>query len=119
MVTRCLLVSENDLITAGVRNALAPFTDLVVYSYAINTKEGIQRVTKDIQPDVIILDEHTHIAQFAGFLQLLKYLTQLRIVLINHEDNSLNVYQGKHFEVLEASDLGYILRNPPPNMEVT
>ncbi len=117
MATRCLLVSDNDLISAGVRSVLAPYADLVIYSLVAATDAEIIRATEVMQPDAIILDQRTSKVLVSKVIQLLTGQTHLRIVLINHEDNFLHVYQGQRFGVFQVTDLGSILCNQSPALK--
>jgi DNA-binding NarL/FixJ family response regulator len=97
-----VLVVENQLLLgAGLQSLLANRTDLAVSGITPGDHEDLVREIRRIQPDVVLINEDSRLANPAELLVQLGNDPTLRVLAFNANDHLVRVYTRQEvFEVL-------------------
>jgi hypothetical protein len=71
--------------------------------------EKINAALLEIQPDVIILDQHNQAMDFLVNLYNFDLFQHVRLVVVNHSDNRVQVYESDNISIFQMSDFLAIL----------
>jgi DNA-binding NarL/FixJ family response regulator len=108
-VQRVLIVDNGFLLCAGIQKLLARHPGLnVLSSSPKNQAELIQKI-RCARPDVVVLDGLTHPFDVANFT-LFSADAELRVVVVNANDNQVRIYGKREVLITRAVDLINILR---------
>lgn len=111
MTTKCLLVCEDEFLVAGVKALLAGQTELEIDAVGIDSEAELAQTIQTLHPDVVILDEGLHVLTQAQVRELCRRTPTLRLIVVNHLDNVLRVFQGSWFAEAQVQELGQIITN--------
>jgi len=111
VTTNCLLVCENDFLVAGVKALLAGQSELEINAIGIDSEAELTRTIQTYHPDVVILDEGLHVLTQAQVRELCRRIPALQLIVVNHLDNVMRVFQGSWFAESQVQELGQIITN--------
>lgn len=115
MTTFCLLASANEFIVAGVKALLAEDTDVEVRAIGVTVKADLVQAVAVLHPDVLILDEGIRTMPPAPLQRFLRSVPGVRVIILNHEDNELRVYQGMWSEEAPIQELAKVVHKQQPH----
>lgn len=115
MTTKCLLVCENDFLVAGVKALLADQSGLEINTVGAKSAMEVLQSIETLHPDVAILDEGLHPLSPTQLRELRRRLPNLRLIVLNHLDNVLRVFQGSWSAESHVRDLGKVITNHIPH----
>lgn len=99
-----VLLSES-LIGKGVESILSREKDLSVTSTSFIDDATLNQQIERDQPDVVILDERLEIADLSCMVGLLKENPELRVIVVEEQQNLIHVYQKQEIIVTRVADL--------------
>ena len=109
---RVLIIENNLLLGAGIQNLLAGMANLEVIGIASGRKWGeLAQEIERLQPDLIVLDEDSHLANLTKLLPLLAEFSQLRLVVVSANDDRVRIYGKQEFLIATATQLVDIIQN--------
>ncbi|MFL7869627.1 MAG: hypothetical protein AB8I58_12410 [Anaerolineales bacterium] len=111
MITKCLLVCENDVLVAGVRLLLAEQNELEVYVIGTNIEAELAQTLETLHPDMVILDEEVRSAFSDQLWQLIMSRSDLLVIIFNQNDNVLHIQQNEQPAEAHVRNLGEVIRN--------
>jgi stage III sporulation protein SpoIIIAA len=110
-VQRVLIIENQLLLGAGVQSLLAGEADLDVIGISpVNQAELVQEIRR-FRPDVVVLDEVTHLADATRLMTFLKNHPKLRVVVVSANDNLVCIYNKQQVLVRQATDLINLIRD--------
>jgi len=98
-------------LAAGIRSVLSRETNLHVAAIAPKCEAALIEEIRLLQPDVVVLDETTHIVRLAKLLGLLEDYPDLRVVVLRTTDNRVRVYDKQEVSVAQIADLVEVIRH--------
>jgi chemotaxis response regulator CheB len=104
-VKRVLVVHSNLLLEAGVESLLLREMDLVVKGISPKSREMLFSDIDHFQPDVILIDHSLLRSDFLTSLICLSEFPEFRVIVINAENNLINVFDKRQFELTRGKDL--------------
>ncbi len=107
---RVLVVENESLLGAGIESLLTRETDLDLVGIASGNEADLIKIIEHSQPQVIILDEATYMTNSIRLLDLFRNYSELRLVLVNANDNLVHIYEKRKLLVSQAADLADIVR---------
>lgn len=108
---RRVLILENQLLVgAGIQVLLGGEADLDVIGISLLHPEELAQLINKAEPDVIVLDEVSHLARLTALLPLLNDFPKLRIVVVSAQDDLVRIYMKQEVLVTHASQLINIIR---------
>lgn len=108
---QCVLVVENEtLLGAGIECMLAAETDLDVIGVMPPDVNGLLDAIRCYQPDVVILDEASPLAQFTRLLAQLPDFPSSRILIVSADDDRVQVFDRQQVLVTPTNSLATIIR---------
>jgi DNA-binding NarL/FixJ family response regulator len=111
LITKCLLVCENDVLVAGVRLLLAEQNELEVYTIGANIEAELAQTLETLHPDTVILDEEVRSALSDQLWTLLMSRPDLQVIAFNQNNNTLHVHQNDRTAEAHVRNLGEVIRN--------
>ena len=115
MTTKCLLVCENDFLVAGVKAFLADQTELEINTVRAKSGMEVFQAIETLHPEVVIVDEGLHALPPTLLSEMRRRLPNLRLIVLNHEDNVLRIYRGSWSAESQVQDLGKVITNHLPH----
>lgn len=109
-VQSVLIIENQMLLGAGVQTLLAGEADLEVIGISPSSQERLAQEVSRLRPDVIVLDETSHLAGPTKLLSLLKDSPKLRIVVISANHNLVRIYNKQETRLGRTTDLFDIIR---------
>ncbi len=99
-----LVIRSSYLLSAGVESLLKEHPELEVVG--INIECTIQLVEKVmmVKPDVMVLDESTIIANPSSMIELFKSFPDLRVIVVNLENNHMSVFDKRYIPIQHLTD---------------
>jgi len=94
-VLRVLIVENQLLLGAGLQNLLSGETDLDVIGISPRNQLELVQKIRQIQPDVIFLDEDSRLTNATDLLTFLENFSKLRVIVLNANDNIAHIYIKK------------------------
>lgn len=104
MVKKVLVVEGGLLFNAGVRSLLLGTPDLEVQDLALDKFLEVADCLQFGQPDIIVVDSTTSHANVEKMATLLDRYPQVRLLLLDLQENQIEIYDKTRFEVCELSD---------------
>ena len=100
-----LLWGQNDLLSSAVEYLLKTTKgwEVVCVSHENNLEELIEQV-KFIHPDLIIINHTESVADAQKLVHSLQALPEIKIVTINFENNSMEVFSKQTEKITDTSD---------------
>jgi chemotaxis response regulator CheB len=98
-----VLIIQSDRIIGGVLTSLIAHQenlDVVTLSLT-NPIDLIDEVSR-IEPDVIVMDDHGRLACNADLHALLETIPELKIIILNSNDNHIEVIAKNEFDIQSA-----------------
>jgi DNA-binding NarL/FixJ family response regulator len=114
VTTYCLLASKNEFIVAGVRALVAADTVVNVRALDVMDTADLVRAVAASRPDVLILDEGIQSMSAAALQRLRRSIPGVRVIILNHEENVLRVYQGTWFKEAPIQSLAKVIDERQP-----
>lgn len=102
---RVLVVHSNLLLIAGVESLLLRELDLVVKGTPLTSKEALLNEIEKFKPHVILLDQSLQLSEFLLSIITLNEFSDIRLMVINVENNLVNVLDKYQIEVTQGKDL--------------
>lgn len=93
---------------------MAADTDVEVRSIGAVDEPELLQAVKRLHPDVLILDESSPAAASVGLQKLITSLPNLRVIVVNQENNVLRIYQGERVQEGKAQDLAKAIHSKGP-----
>jgi len=109
-VQRVLIVQNGSLLCAGIQRLLAGELEMEVLSSSQDWGELAEEVRRT-QPDVVVLDEASHLVNPANLLALLNAGSTLRVMVVSANDNLVRIYGKQQVLITQAMDLVNIIRS--------
>jgi hypothetical protein len=111
--TRVLLYSNETLFEAGVSSIIASDQNLDLTIVKATGMAELIKVTQELQPQVILIEQCLLDTQFDLFGQLLLMdLKDSRVITLDQNHNLLHVYTSCDISIQQASDLIEVIRSP-------
>ena len=110
MRIRILLVDDQPLLLAGIRDLLETEEDMHVIGEANDGVEAIRK-TRELGPDLVIMDINMpNLDGIEATRQIIRELPQIRVL-------ALSIHSGKSFvkEMIDAGAAGYLLKDSAPD----
>ncbi len=107
---RVLIVENGLLLGAGIKNLLSREADLDLVGLTPSNEAELIKNIKLFKPEVVILDEATYLTNAIRLLALLKNYPELRLVVVNTNNNLMYVYDKQKRLVSQATDLVNVIR---------
>lgn len=108
---RRVLVCADSLLTAGVGELLTHDQTLDIHRVVPADEAALLSEISRLQPDALVLDDNTPLTQPVSLLGRLAGCPQLRVVIINADHNSVQVFDHASVGHVAIEDLVFILRN--------
>ena len=108
---RVLIVQNGPLLCAGIQRLLAGELGLEVLSSSPQDRVELTQEVRRTQPDVVVLDEVSHLVDPASLLALLNTDSTLRVVVVSANDNLVRIYDKEQVLITQATDLINIIRD--------
>lgn len=102
---RVLVVSSDRPLLAGIKELLKHEKDLTLISTSTHDTFGIIEEAREMQSDVIIMDDSLILAGHMSIPELLVAFSGLRLVVVSNSDNTLQVFERKATDILSFQDL--------------
>ena len=109
-VPQVLLAPADSVMMAGVGMLLAREPGLEILPVEPANGPALVREIQRRQPDVIIIDKEALLAEAGGLFQLLVECPGLRVVVLNPEHNTMQVYDRAQVGVKAIGDLLAVLQ---------
>lgn len=109
-VQRILVVENETLFGAGIECMLAAETDLDVIGVMPPDVNSLLNAIWCHQPDVVILDESSPLAQPTRLFTQLPDLPALRILIVRADDDRVQVFDRQQILVTPTNSLATIIR---------
>lgn len=106
---RVLLIESGQFIGGVIRNLFLKYDDLTVFETSPNNTRELNKAVKRYQPDIIVLDDTVNASFLSLLLRLLQNRDDLRVVVVNTDNNHVSVYQKQKIEVSQTDDFFSIL----------
>jgi DNA-binding NarL/FixJ family response regulator len=100
-----MVVENQSVFGAGVQRLLAGAAGLEVIEFSPGDYAELIQEIRRVQPDVIVLDEVTHLADPIRLLSFLQGHPELRLMVVSPNDNLVRVYDKYQVLVTQAADL--------------
>ena len=108
---RRILIIENQLLVgAGIHVLLAGEVDMEVIGISAPNSEELAQAINNSEPDVIVLDELSHLTCLSRLFSFLNDLPKLRIVVVGAQGNRVRIYNKQEVLITCASQLANIVR---------
>lgn len=108
-VQRVLIVENSLLLGAGVQSLLAAEANLDVIGISPKDQAELIQEIERFQPDVVVLDDLTHLTDTARLLTFLEVCPELRVVVLSSNSNLVRVYYRQRALITQVTDLVRIL----------
>lgn len=109
-VKQRVLVVENDLLLgAGIENLLLRESNLDVIGISCWDEEEMIRKIRYLQPATVILDEASFLTHSIRLLARLMQDHELKLVIVNADNNMIQVYHKQNILLMQSSDLIKVL----------
>ena len=108
---RVLIVEDGCLLSAGIQSLLSLERNLDVVSVSPRCQAELIQGIKRVQPDVVVLDELTHLVTPASLLALVNTAPHLRVVVVSANDNRVRIYGKQQALITRAADLVNIIHS--------
>lgn len=103
-MTTIFIISSHPLFSYGLESLIRQETGAIVLGQETDVQQAVE-VIKDLQPDVIILDNDDPLEPSPDLLHLLKAASGARVISLNLRNNSLHVYRTIQQIVRDTQDL--------------
>ncbi len=105
---RLLIADDLSMIRQGIRTMLAPVDNLTIVGEARDGEEAV-RLGRDLQPDVVLIDQEMH--QY----DCLEAITELKEAMPHVEIIVMadRIDEAKALQAIECGAMGYILKDIP------
>lgn len=107
---RVLIVENQSLLGAGIEKLLASEPNLHVMGIAPVHEAALLDEINRYQPDVIILDVITRLTNPTKLLAQLQHYPQLKLIIVNGNDNLLQIHHKQQTLITQAADLVTIIQ---------
>lgn len=108
---RILLIENESILGAGIERLLTDRARLHVIGVTFVNGTILIDTIKQLQPDVIILDEaYLLVIPFNFLIALLDY-PSLRVMVISAHHNRVQIYDKQQLEITQLTDLLKVIRN--------
>ena len=109
---RTVLVVENGLLLSeGVKHLLANDVDLSVISTVFQGEDALIETITTQHPDVVVLTAELTFAQWNKLRNFFEKCKELRVLVIDLEEDCIDVYDKHKVTVTRANDLLAIVRD--------
>ena len=92
------------LLSAGVECLLHDQQELEVVSIDSDIETNLVDDIIRIQPDVMVVDESTVIANLTSLVHLFEKLPYLRVIVVHLENNHMSVFDKRHVPIQQLTD---------------
>ena len=110
-VYRILIVENQQLLGGGLQSLLSGETNLDVIGISPRNQLELVQKIRQIQPDVVLLDEDSCLTNATDLLTFLENFSKLRVIVVNANDNLAHIYIKKQILVSPADQLVSIVRD--------
>lgn len=107
---RILVVHGENLLIAGVESLLTHESDLKVMGVGNSNKSYFLQEVDQFHPHVVVIDESSLLADLTFLHYLLKTCPDLRIIVVDEEDNLIHIYEKRVISVAQSTDLINVIR---------
>ena len=107
---RVLVVCNEILLLAGVESLLARELDLDVCTIVLSERDDFITEIERSEPQVVVLGERLVLSRFSLLLELLNRFPELRVMVIDDEENILHIYDKHEVAVRQGTDLVSAIR---------
>lgn len=102
-MTTIFIISSHPLFGYGLESLIRQETGAMVIGQETNVNRAIESI-KELQPDVIILDNDDPLEPSPDILRLLKAMSGIKVISLNLQNNSLHVYRTLKQRVTDTKD---------------
>ena len=100
-----LIAVQANVLATGIESLLKSADDLSVNRIAFSDKNVVLAEIDRLQPTVLVLDEAQTLAQVMPLLELLRVHPDLKIMVVNAENNVVQVYERRELFLKAGTDL--------------
>jgi DNA-binding NarL/FixJ family response regulator len=111
LTAKCLLVCENDVMTAGVKFLLAEQTDLEVHVIEASIEKEIAQAVNRLHPVTVIVDAEVRKTLPAELWKMLMNVPDLQVIIFNQINNMLLIHQNAWSGQALVQDMGTVVRS--------
>ena len=110
-VQRVLIVENKLLMGAGIERMLQNKADFEVWGVMPTDGPTLVQEILRTRPDVVIMEESPYLVDSTTLFFLLKELPELRLVVVNTEDNLIHVYDKYQIMLTHATDFMAVIQH--------
>jgi DNA-binding NarL/FixJ family response regulator len=115
-MTTIFIISSHPLFSYGLESLIRQETGAIVIGQETNVNRAIESI-KELQPDVIILDNDDTLEPSPDLLRLLKAISGIKVISLNLQNNSLHVYRTIEQIVRDTQDLVKAIESDQNSLE--
>jgi DNA-binding NarL/FixJ family response regulator len=102
---RVLIIDNRSIMGAGIETLLSDTRHLQIIGTAPQDENDLVNDVWQYSPDVIILSNQSQLTDPARLMTLLKRYRSFRLIVVNEDDNSMEVYEKRRVVARQRSDL--------------
>lgn len=102
---RVLIIDNRSIMGAGIEALLANSDQLQITGAVPQDENDLVRIIWQFSPDVIILNHQLQLTDPAHLLTLLKEYHSFRLIVVNEDDNTMEIYEKRQITTKHHSDL--------------
>lgn len=108
ILKRVLVVHRDLLLGIGIESLLEREKDLLVMGIAITS--NMNSDIENFHPNVIVLDETLSFGDLNRIFETLQDGPELRVMVINLQNNHVTVYDKREISITQSNDLIYAIK---------
>jgi len=109
-VLRILIVENQLLLGAGLQNLLSDEADLDVIGISPRNQLELVREIRQRQPDIVFLDEDSHLTDAIDLLTFLEDFHELQLIVVNANDHVVRIFNKQEIRLSRSTALFGIIR---------
>ena len=109
MVKRIVVLESDHLINAGVLSFLASQDCFDVIGMEGSDPEQIYRAIENIRPDVVIINQNSHLISTGKLLAQFENLPHIRTIILNMVNNQIQVCDQRQVSIQNLNDFIEVL----------
>ncbi len=107
---RVLIVENQLLLGAGLQKLLSDQADLEVIGISPCSQLKLVQEIRQIQPDVVFLDNDSHLTDAIDLLNFLEKIPRLRVIVVSADHDRVQIYNKHQIQLSHPTDLFKIIR---------
>ena len=102
---RILVINSEDLLSGGVVSLLRREEDFEIVTKDIPDKSALASEIEGLKPDAVLINESFLFTYPASVLHLLQEFPELRVIVLDENQNLLHIYKTREVVVERSLDL--------------